>query len=257
MSKSNTDQKGRSKKLKGRFARLDLELLYSPAYRSLGPNARALLIELTAMENGQNNGAIYLSEIDAAQRIGVTRKETARAAFGELVEAGFIRLTTKAHFNVKTGERRARCWRLTWIFNYAERKPASHEWRNSEPSNPHSSARAKNGKEALDRYRNNLPQKQNTGLLNRPMNDGAESIGLNNRPMNNPFGEKPPFSDMSIGLINRPHTAVTREDSITVQSEASERSFIALWQCESKHKLTALCIALASFGQPQSICKAA
>ncbi len=55
---------GRS--MTSRFARLDHRLLESAAYRALSPNARALLVELTRMDNGSNNGALWLSVRDAA-----------------------------------------------------------------------------------------------------------------------------------------------------------------------------------------------
>src|SRR3546814_10003039 len=90
--------------------------MLSAAYRSLTPNARALLVEMMAMENGQNNGSLWLSIRDAAARIGLVNKESVGKAFDELTAAGLIALTKEAHFSVKAAETsRARCWRLTFL----------------------------------------------------------------------------------------------------------------------------------------------
>jgi hypothetical protein len=87
-------------------------LLTSPAYRSLSPNARSLLVELVMMENGKNNGELFLSVRDAADRMGVADLSAATAAFTQLETGGFIACTRDAHFAVKAGAgSRARCWR--------------------------------------------------------------------------------------------------------------------------------------------------
>ena len=100
----------------GRFVRLPHPLLHSPAYRSLSPNARSLLTELTMLHNGTNNGSLYLSVGDAAARLGVIDPHTAARAFDELEERGFISMTKDAHFKVKASEHsRARTWRLDWL----------------------------------------------------------------------------------------------------------------------------------------------
>src|SRR3546814_19367076 len=79
---AKADQKGRSPT--SRFTRLDHRLLTTPAYRALSPNARSLLVELAMMENGKNNGSLFLSVRDAAHRMGVSDQKTAGAAFVEL-----------------------------------------------------------------------------------------------------------------------------------------------------------------------------
>jgi hypothetical protein len=122
-----------------RFVRLDYRMLYSPAYRSLTPLARALLIELLSMFNGENNGSIYLSVQDAAARVGVADPHTASLAFDELEARGFITMTKDAHFQVKASENsRARTWRLnslpgpgrrlaSWDFLFKEPLPKTRE----------------------------------------------------------------------------------------------------------------------------------
>src|SRR3546814_2980510 len=82
--KSNRPNKAvRNENPTGRFARLPHEVMLSAAYRSLTPNARALLVEMMAMENGQNNGSLWLSIRDAAARIGLVNKESVGKAFDE------------------------------------------------------------------------------------------------------------------------------------------------------------------------------
>lgn len=130
-SKNKVNQTGRNQTT--RFARLDHALLNSCAYRALSPNARALLVELAMLENGSNNGSLYLSIRDAGDRIGVVDLTAVRKAFDELQELGFIAMTEESHFHVKTAEKsRARCWRLTWLagpgrkgpsMDYAARQP--------------------------------------------------------------------------------------------------------------------------------------
>ena len=117
----HSDPSGRYAKQRGRegrtdrFARLSHKLLESGAYRALSPNARSLLVELAMMENGKNNGTLFLSVRDAADRMGIASPQAAGRAFDELEELGFIACTTAAHFALKAGTgSRARAWRLTW-----------------------------------------------------------------------------------------------------------------------------------------------
>lgn len=117
-----------------RFVRLDYRMLHCNAYRSLSPNARSLLIELTMLYNGSNNGSLYLSVRDAAHRMGVADLTAAGRAFDDLVGLGFITMTQESHFRVKAAESsRARCWRLAWepgpgrkapTWDFIDREPA-------------------------------------------------------------------------------------------------------------------------------------
>ncbi len=96
--------------------RLGHNLLSSNAYRALTPNARSLLVELAMLDNGGNNGSLYLSVRDAAARIGIVDLRATSRAFDDLVSLGFIELAQESHFRVKASETsRARCWRLTWL----------------------------------------------------------------------------------------------------------------------------------------------
>jgi len=116
-----------------RFARLDHRILHSPAYRALSPNDRSLLVELISIYNGDNNGSLYLSVRDAANRMGVADLSAASRSFDVLQSLGFIQLTQDAHFYVKAAEKsRARCWRLTWQVGPGRKAP-SWEFLDREP----------------------------------------------------------------------------------------------------------------------------
>jgi len=149
--KNKPNQTGRNATT--RFARLDHRLLSSCAYRALTPTARALLVELTMLENGANNGSLYLSIRDAADRIGIVDLTAARNAFDELQDLGFIAMTEEAHFHVKAAEKsRARCWRLTWLAGPGRKGPTM-EYATCQPqpgTKPHK--RMEKGMRALKRY---------------------------------------------------------------------------------------------------------
>jgi hypothetical protein len=156
---------GRSKT--SRFARLDHQLLNSRAYRSLTPNARALLVELEMLNNGTNNGQIILSVADAAARMGVSDHKAARAAFDELIAVGMIAMAKDAYFKTKVGERRAREWRLTWLAVPNKSGP-THDYLNwqsdgSTPSGKRSAKRADMGLRVLAKLRKGRAQNQNAG----------------------------------------------------------------------------------------------
>ena len=151
-------QNGRNEHETNRFARLPHSLLQSAAYRSLSPNARSLLMELISMETGKNNGKMWLSEADAARRMGVSCPKVAHKAFAELMAAGFIAITKDRHWHIKTGTGRARSWRLTWLFNCAERKSATDDWRKFEHPDKASWRRMDNGLRALSAYRKELSE---------------------------------------------------------------------------------------------------
>jgi ribosomal protein L32 len=150
-SKNKPNATGRN--VTTRFARLDHRILHSNAYRALSPNARSLLVELTSMENGNNNGSLFLSVKDGAHRMGVADLTAASRAFDELQELGFIEMTQDARFTPAADKSRARCWRLTWqsgpgrkapTWNFMEREP--------EPKTK-ARKRMERGQKALKAYR--------------------------------------------------------------------------------------------------------
>lgn len=68
------------------------------------------------LDNGSNNGSLFMGVRDAAARMGASDVNVARKAFDELIETGFIKVQKEAHFHVKAAENsRARCWQLTWL----------------------------------------------------------------------------------------------------------------------------------------------
>lgn len=159
-SSKKPNAKGRDTTSKDRFVRLGSNLLKSAAYRSLSPNARALLVEIVWLYKGNNNGSIWLSVRDAAARMGVTDTAAASSAFDELVAAGFIALTKRAHFSIKTSDAsRARCWRITWEFDDSNKKPATNEWQSFQPD-PSSriGKRSDRGLKSLKKYHRSQSQ---------------------------------------------------------------------------------------------------
>ena len=153
--KNKPNKKGRNDNVPWRrFVRLGHDLLNQPAYRALSPTARALLVELAMLDNGRNNGSLYLSVRDGADRLGLVDMTAVRHAFDELQELGFIALTKDACFHVKASENsRARCWRLTWI-PVPKQCGATNEYADRQP-NPKTKARKRMeaGLRALKRYR--------------------------------------------------------------------------------------------------------
>ena len=137
-----------------RFARLDHRLLNSPAYRALSVAARALLVELTMLDNGENNGSLYLSIRDAAGRLGMADLSAVRSAFDELQELGFVEMTEAASFHVKAAEKsRARCWRLTWLASPGRKGPSMAFMERQPQPGTKAHKRMERGLRALKAYR--------------------------------------------------------------------------------------------------------
>ena len=115
----------------GRLTEVHHYLMKTDAWRTLKPGPRALLTELYALYNGDNNGAIFLSEREAAKRINVS-KLTARRYFLRLVERGFVKSHHKGSFNVKAPV--ATTWILT-EFGYSGKLPTKDFTKWSEKQN--------------------------------------------------------------------------------------------------------------------------
>jgi hypothetical protein len=153
--KSKVNAKGRNSN-SDRFMRLPQSVAKSEAYRSLSAAARSLLVELAMLENGQNNGSLYLSVRDAADRLGMADHRSVSIAFDDLVDRGLIRCTKEAHFGIKASEQsRARCWRLTWV--PANNRPATRDWEGySAPAKSTERKRADRGLRALKKHQRAL-----------------------------------------------------------------------------------------------------
>lgn len=140
----------------GAFVRLPHSILMTQAYRALGSNARALLVDLVMMEKGKNNGALYLSVRDATNRLGLADLKSAASAIDELEAHGFIAMTADAHFSSRaTDGSRARSWRLTWLPAGAA---PTHDYHHAQPVDARARKRADRGGRALKAY-----MKQNGG----------------------------------------------------------------------------------------------
>jgi hypothetical protein len=114
----------RPRKLSGsdRFVLLPHYMLKSSAWKSLSPNAKALLLEVWVRHNGFNNGEISYA-VREAEAIGM-HHSTASRAFDELIEKNFLRVTRDSAFHVKT--RHARLWEIT--AEGCDGKPASKDF---------------------------------------------------------------------------------------------------------------------------------
>ena len=128
-------------------------ILVSEAYRSLDPVARALLIEITMLENGRNNGSLWLSIRDATDRLGMADARPTMRSFEALQDRGLIKMTKDAHFTVKASDTsRARCWRLTWL--PYDGKPPSNDWQKYvAPPKTNARKAADKGLRAMARFR--------------------------------------------------------------------------------------------------------
>src|SRR5690606_32045043 len=83
--------------------------LKSPAYRSLSCTARCLLEEFQRIYRPGRNGRLSISVNRACELLGVKSDNTARSAYRELEETGFLTLTADACHAAG----RAREYRLT------------------------------------------------------------------------------------------------------------------------------------------------
>jgi hypothetical protein len=119
--------KGRSK---GQFIMLRHDIIKSPAWRSLSTDARCVWTEIGLRFNGENNGEIPLSCREAAEFCNIS-KGTAKRAFDELLDRGFIKVGWFSSFTYKF--KKSRRWILTHEKN--DGKPPTNEWRTWKPKN--------------------------------------------------------------------------------------------------------------------------
>jgi hypothetical protein len=127
LRRRGVNAKGRTKGGE-RYVKLDHYLLKSPAWRSLSPGAKCLLIEVWQRHNGINNGEISYSVREAAKSLRCS-KNTAAKWFQELVERGILKPRQPGSFTYK--KRHATEWEIT-----AEQfrgKPASKDFMRWKP----------------------------------------------------------------------------------------------------------------------------
>ena len=72
----------------------------SAAWRTMDPDARALLVEVRSLYDGRNN-RIHMSVREAMRRLGIGQGR-AQKALATLLERGWIRVIEKGTFNRKT-----------------------------------------------------------------------------------------------------------------------------------------------------------
>lgn len=109
MALSRLRAKGRAGIGNEPHVRLYAHELDCPAYRTLAPDARALLVELRALYRPSTGNVVFLSLREAMRRIGVGQRR-AQAAFTALIERGWITVETPGGFTYKT--RHATSYRL-------------------------------------------------------------------------------------------------------------------------------------------------
>lgn len=83
--------------------------LTTPAWRTLDPDARALLIELRALYRPSQGNVVFLSVREGMERVGIGQRRV-QAAFAALIERRWIAIETPGGFTQKT--RHATSYRL-------------------------------------------------------------------------------------------------------------------------------------------------
>lgn len=96
---------------RGGVIALRVRMLNSPAFLALSPVAVKLLLLMQV--HWRNDKAVDYGVREATEKIGCA-KLTARRAFDELQEVGFIEMVDNSLFNSRT-QSKARTWRLTWL----------------------------------------------------------------------------------------------------------------------------------------------
>jgi biotin operon repressor len=105
---AKSDQRGRSK-ADQRHLRLPHLMTGSVAFQDLKGNDLKLLIAMQRLDNGSNNGNLFLSARKASEECGLSRN-TVMQSLRSLEEHGFIVAMERGHFKVKGGP--ATRWRI-------------------------------------------------------------------------------------------------------------------------------------------------
>ncbi len=214
-------------------------MLASNAYRALSPNARALLVELVMLYNGENNGSLFLSVRDAAHRIGLADATAASRAFDELMELGFIEVTQIGHFRVKASEHsRARCWRLCWLCGPGRKLPEWHFLEREPAAGTQARRRMERGLRVVKTYR----RAKETGRL--PVLDSDTLDPLE--------GDSPPLPVLDSDTLNsgngrNPPNSIVRDSAThiaTTMGSGSADRLIGWWQPDWTPQ-----ISMATFAQ--------
>lgn len=94
------------------FAMIQRRMIQSVGFRALGPWSRAVILELLAQYNGQNNGDLSATRT-MAKDWGIGSAHTLQRALEELESGGWIMLSRTSVF----GRQGARCalYALSWL----------------------------------------------------------------------------------------------------------------------------------------------
>lgn len=108
-------------------------VITSPAFVDLSPLAVKVLVAIQSHWNGYNNGRLHLSTRRLHEVCGTVDNKSQARAVRELVDHGFIEITSGSDFNCK---RLAREFRLTYIAGEVGRQstPPTSEFRNWRPA---------------------------------------------------------------------------------------------------------------------------
>lgn len=129
----------RTKKWRGdAHVRLYAYEMRTPAWRTLGVDARTLLLELRALYQPSNANKVFLSVREAMRRLGIGQRRV-QAAFAELLERGWIVMDTPGGFTRKT--RHATSYRLMNEANGSPGATASKPFMQWVPSNANEKTR--------------------------------------------------------------------------------------------------------------------
>ncbi len=101
-------------------------MIRSDEYLSLSAHSKALILLL---QTHWKNADVHYGLREAMEKIPCS-KQTAKKAFDELMEKGFISCTGPAIFNSRTGSK-ARSWRLEWMPYYD--KTPTKKWEKTKP----------------------------------------------------------------------------------------------------------------------------
>ena len=109
---SKVNKKGRNTNIQ--YIKLHRGITNSDAWKSLSCEASRLWIEIYARHNGQNNGSIAYSVVEARLTLKVGMKKVAHA-FKDLQDRGFLICRLKGSFNnkVRAGKGKASEWEIT------------------------------------------------------------------------------------------------------------------------------------------------
>lgn len=110
--KAKLNRQGRA--VNEQFVKLPFWMLSGPAYRSLKPGPRALLVEYHKRFNGRNNGRIIFSQREMAEAINISDRQTIARYVRDLELTGFVKAIRRGGFNLKSPtESRATEWALS------------------------------------------------------------------------------------------------------------------------------------------------